>query len=134
MKEAGLYQRLRRKILATFPSARIDRVENGLVDGMPDVNMCIKGKDVWLELKYIEGWPARDTTQVLGRRGLRPEQINWHIKQGLAGGTSFIVVGIGRETFVTDNEQVRDINTWTRPDWLAQAVTLEDFLKSLEKA
>lgn len=134
MNEAGLYQRLRKKILVTFPSARIDRVENGLVDGMPDVNMCIGGKDIWMELKYIPEWPARDTTQVLGRRGLRPEQVNWHIKQGLAGGTSFIIVGIDRDTYVTDNVDVREINTWTRPDWQSKAVTLDDFLKSLEKA
>ena len=134
MKEAGLYQRLRKKILATFPSARIDRVENGLVDGMPDVNVCIGGKDVWLELKYIDSWPARDTTQVLGRRGLRPEQINWHLKQAIAGGTSFIVVGVDRETFVTDGLVVREINTWTRQEWLAEAVTFDDFLKSLQKA
>ena len=134
MKESGLYQRLRKRILTAFPTARIDRVENGLVDGMPDVSLCINGKDVWMELKYVEDWPARDTTQVLGRRGLRPEQINWHIRQHVAGGVSLIVVGVGRETRVTDNQDVREINSWTRLDWMEESMTLDDFLKSLQKA
>jgi hypothetical protein len=116
-------------ILADFPLARIDRVENGLVDGMPDVSCCLDGVEVWLELKYVDDWPARAATQVLGRKGLRPEQINWHIKQGQAGGKSFILVGIGKETWITDNNCARDVNSWTKENWLAEGIEFKDFLK-----
>lgn len=133
MKESTFYQRVRKMILAEFPSARIDRVENGLVDGMPDVNCCVKGSDLWLELKYIESWPARAATQVLGRKGLRPEQVNWHIRQSAAGGVSFIVVGIGKETWVADNAYARDINSWTKENWEALGMTFEEFIKSVDK-
>ena len=129
MKESTFYQRVRKMILAEFPSARVDRVENGLVDGMPDVNCCLKGVEVWLELKYVESWPARATTQVLGRKGLRPEQINWHIKQGMAGGRSFILVGIGKETWITDNEYARDVNSWTKEMWESEGMPFSEFLK-----
>jgi len=132
MKEAGLYQRVRRQIIAAFPNARIDRIENGLVDGMPDVNSCLRGVDVWMELKHIEKWPARATTPVLGRRGLRPEQINWHIRHRKAGGKSFIVMGVGHETWVTDNEFVRTINEWTKAEWEMEGVLLEKFIKSVD--
>ena len=117
MKESTFYQRVRKMILAEFPSARIDRVENGIVDGMPDVNCCVNGQDLWLELKYIESWPARASTQVLGRKGLRPEQINWHIRQAAAGGDSYVIVGIGKETWVAPNKYARDINSWTKEQW-----------------
>lgn len=129
MKESGLYQRIRRQIIAAFPLARIDRVENGLVDGMPDVNACMAGKDIWMELKHLEKWPARATTPVLGRRGLRPEQINWHIRQHAAGGISFIVMGVGHETWITDNKYARDINDWTKEDWEREGAPFAEFLK-----
>lgn len=130
MKESTFYQRVRKMILAEFPQARIDRVENGLVDGMPDVNCYLGERELWFELKYIEAWPARASTQVLGRKGLRPEQINWHIRQGNAGGMSWILVGVGRETWITDNKYVRDVNTWTKDTWESEGIPFTEFLKS----
>jgi hypothetical protein len=129
MKESTFYQRVRKMILAEFPSARIDRVENGLVDGMPDVNCCLSGPEVWLELKYVEDWPARATTQVLGRKGLRLEQVNWHIRQSAAGGKSWILVGIGKETWIIDNLYARDVNTWTKEMWQKEGMPFSEFLK-----
>ena len=134
MNEAGFYQKIRKKILAAFPLARIDRIENALSSGLPDVSACIAGKDVWLELKYVDKWPARATTKVLNRYGLRPEQINWHIRQTVADGNAFILVGIERESYVVDSAYVREINDWTRKDWETKAITFDQLLKSLKKA
>jgi hypothetical protein len=129
MKESTFYQRIRKLILAEFPQARIDRVENGLVDGMPDVNCYLCQRELWLELKYVEAWPVRASTPVLGRKGLRPEQVNWHIRQAAAGGMSWVLVGIGRETWITDNKYARDVNSWTKEMWESEGMPFSEFLK-----
>jgi hypothetical protein len=134
MREAGFYQRVRKRILAAFPLARIDRIESSLSSGIPDVSACIAGRDLWIELKFVESWPARATTRVLSRYGLNAEQINWHIREHVAGGMSFIMVGVGRESLVVDGERVREINDWTRADWEQHAITLDEFIKQLQKA
>jgi hypothetical protein len=133
MKEAGLWQRVRRAVQERFPLARIDRIENGVVEGMPDAQACIAGVEIWLELKYVDKWPVRPSTQVLGRAGLRPEQINWHLRQKRAGGSSVVVMGVGRETWVTSGEHATEINHWTRSDWEARGRPFSEMLQELDQ-
>lgn len=57
----------------------LERVENVVADGMPDVHVLMEGKMAWVELKHAV-LPKRETTRVLGNKGLRQSQINWHLK------------------------------------------------------
>lgn len=132
MNEAGFYQRIRKKILAAFPLSRIDRIENNLSSGIPDVSACINGVDVWIELKYAEKWPARASTRLLSRYGLNPDQVNWHIRQATAGGASYVAVGVGRETLVASGADARTINDWTQEDWANNAITMDQLLERLK--
>ena len=104
---------------------RVDRVENGVCDGMPDVSMTCAGIDVWVELKYVAQWPARANTRVMGDRGLRPEQVNWHLRHQRAGGKSFVLVGIGKEMFLASGQYSKEVNSWVSSDWLKDGRQVE---------
>lgn len=70
----------------------MQRVENGVGDGMPDVHIAPRGrKEFWVELKTAQ-MPKRASTRVFSpKNGVRASQENWHLQYNLFGGTSFIL-------------------------------------------
>lgn len=59
------------------------RIESGLTGlGIPDVNGCSKGHEVWIELKGTSGWKPY----------IRPEQIGWAERRARSGGKVFLFV------------------------------------------
>lgn len=57
------------------------RIETGGTGrGIPDVNGCLGGVEVWLELKATDAWSV----------GIRPEQIGWAERRLRAGGRVFL--------------------------------------------
>lgn len=75
---------------------RLERVENGVSVGMPDVYAVGQGVSCWVELKASEALPKRPSTPLLGGDGLTVEQRNWHMDHARFGGRSFVLVGAGR--------------------------------------
>lgn len=61
---------------------QIERIENLLGAGTPDVLMIIEGHCVWVELKVRRR----------GRVCVQPGQPAWHQRHAAAGGTSFVLV------------------------------------------
>lgn len=62
--------------------AHWQRIETGSTGtGIPDVNICLNGKEVWVELKLIKG----------KRVDLAPTQVAWHMKRAKAGGITWIL-------------------------------------------
>lgn len=88
--EASVYSKMRSRILG--PIDRIERVENGLLVGMPDVNYCIEGQEGWIEIKApVE--PTRKATPLFGsNHQVSIEQINWMHVQHMAGGVSWLLI------------------------------------------
>jgi hypothetical protein len=65
-----------------IPEAHWQRIESGLTAaGVPDVNGCYLGHEVWLELKIVRG----------RRVHLTPNQTNWLVKRSTYGGHCFVV-------------------------------------------
>lgn len=59
------------------------RVETAMTGaGVPDLNMCYKGIEMWVELKVTA------TT----RPEIRPLQCSWHLKRHRAGGRSLFLI------------------------------------------
>jgi hypothetical protein len=58
------------------PGLHLERVENAVGDGTPDVHYMKKGSLGWIELKAPKR-PAKETTRLLGDEGLRISQENW---------------------------------------------------------
>lgn len=77
MKESQFWALVKDKL-----PGHVERVENALTRGTPDVNMCANGIEVWLELKVLD---------TKGHCELRPEQLLWHRKRQEAGGKVFVL-------------------------------------------
>ena len=74
-KEQLLWDAMKR---ALSPRLRLQRVENLVGEGMPDVYVGLSGK--WVELKAVDKVPKRPDTPLLGdKTGLRLSQVNWHL-------------------------------------------------------
>lgn len=103
--EARLWTAMRDKLFKPGVD-RYDRIENALlsVSGQPDVNACLDGEDVWVELKApIE--PKRDDTPLLGcsaNHELLQSQINWMTKQKQAGGIAFVLIRTDKRIMLID--------------------------------
>ena len=118
-RENGLWQKVRVGLGAEIAAlgGRLDRVENGVTEGMPDVNGTVLGIDLWVELKNRSEVPRRESTRVLGNLGLNIDQINWHLRHARAGGRSFILVGLGKELYLAPGCWARELNGWTLLEW-----------------
>lgn len=66
-----------------LPGPHWQRVETGGTGrGIPDINGCMDGVEVWVENKATDGWTA----------GLRAEQVGWIDRRARAGGRVFVLV------------------------------------------
>lgn len=63
----------------------VERVENAIAKGTPDVNLCFEGREIWLELKVL------DDKGRLHKDDPRPEQLIWHMKRQTFGGSCFVL-------------------------------------------
>ncbi len=77
------------------PTHRLERIENMVGDGIPDVWCICNGVVRPCELKAVYSMPHRASTPVMGRGGLRQEQKNWHMDWAKFGGRSVIILGVG---------------------------------------
>ena len=77
-KESLLWKQLRDNL----PKVHWQRIETGITGaGVPDVNGCLDGKEVWVELKRVKG------RQI----GLRPMQIAWLATRTKYGGRGYVL-------------------------------------------
>lgn len=77
------------------------RVEDRLASGIPDINLCLNGKDIWIETKVVRHMKDDMVT----RTGLSSQQIIWATLRKRAGGKVFLVFKIEDrdEWFVSEN-------------------------------
>jgi hypothetical protein len=95
----------------------LQRIENVVGTGRPDVDALAAGVFTPIELKAVDGWPKRKTTPVLGQsKGLSRAQRNWHIEWQLHGGRSLIVVSVGTEPFALLGRHADLLNHYTEPN------------------
>lgn len=96
------------------PTRVLNRVENGVIDGMPDGYICAEGAANWLELKApIE--PARAATPLFGNSNhkLSIAQRNWLLSHRQAGGRGWIAVETEHWMFLCGARLADDINRMT---------------------
>lgn len=75
-------------------TAHIERIENMISSGMPDVTYCLRGVEGFIELKEISDWPARPETPI-HLPHYTPSQRNWHRARLQRGGRVYVLMGIG---------------------------------------
>ncbi|OGC95808.1 MAG: hypothetical protein A2W25_15140 [candidate division Zixibacteria bacterium RBG_16_53_22] len=97
MSEKQLWSRIRAK-LNHF--GHFERVENGVGVGTPDIDFCVHGVEGKIELKYLAHYPVREGTRLLGRNGLRQEQVVWISRRCRHEGRVFVLVGVGTDLYL----------------------------------
>lgn len=76
------------------------RVENLVGTGQPDVNGCLNGVEVWVELKYVRsGWAIK----------FQPTQPAWILKRTAYGGRVFILARKDDTFYLYRGAQVREL-------------------------
>ena len=120
MAESKDYQTFKRNALE--PLDRVDRIENFLVIGMPDVNCCVDGAEAWVEFKSsVE--PKRPTTALFGsNHKLSQEQKNWMLRQRNAGGRCYILVATDKRWMLIDGKCADGLNEMTVTELAKTAV------------
>lgn len=73
--------------LASLLSSRMPHVHwqsietGGTGRGIPDLNACHNGREVWIELKRVDGWQVK----------FRPEQVAWIERRARVGGRVYVM-------------------------------------------
>ena len=92
------------------PLDRIDRIENMVGVGAPDINFCIEGIDRWIELKSPTE-PKRETTPLFGsNHKLSIDQRNWFLRQRNARGRAFILIATDKRWMLIEGQYADFIN------------------------
>lgn len=113
--EQRLWDRMRK---AKPPDVRLERIENGVGIGTPDISCLANGFPSWVELKAQPVAPKRTTTPVLGEHGgLSIGQKNWHLDWFRNGGNSFILVAVGTTQFLFPGHYCDVVNIMTMQDF-----------------
>ena len=70
----------------------MNRVENLIMEGMPDVEGCLRGTQFWIELK-CDKRPADPSTLIKPK--FRPAQVPWLERRVGAGGRAYVLLQVG---------------------------------------
>ncbi|KKM97272.1 hypothetical protein LCGC14_1169750 [marine sediment metagenome] len=103
MNESGFWRKIRNGI-KNPPDTHLVRIENAIYSGTPDLSYCINGVEGFIELKYLEAWPKREST-VVRIPHFRGEQRIWLHDRHIAGGRCYLCLGIAKSTFIFDGLQ-----------------------------
>ena len=96
---------------------RLERIENLVGEGIPDVLACSGGVVTFVELKCRPQAPSRITSKALGRKyGPRRSQVAWHEDWARSGGRSVFLVEVQGEVFLHDGMCAPHLHEYTMVD------------------
>lgn len=112
MNESSAYKWLKDAI-CNSSSDRIDRFENIVGVGNPDVNVCIDGAEFWIEIKAPKE-PVKATTPLFGsNHKLSQDQKNWILRQLKANGNAYIFVATDKRKMLVHGKHADQFNEMT---------------------
>jgi hypothetical protein len=116
MSDGGLH-----KLFAQYvPDSHWQRIETGgIARGVPDLNGCRSGVEVWIENKLTTGWTVK----------VRPAQVGWLERRARAGGRCFVAV---RQT--SPGTSLRRDDLWLLSPWAARPLIDGARLSDLDPA
>jgi hypothetical protein len=120
MSESKDYKKLKAKVFT--PRDRIDRIENVILVGMPDVNYCLQGFEGWIEMKSPTE-PKRSTTRLFGsNHRVSQYQMNWALRQIKAKGRVFFLIVTDKRWALIHGAQADGINELTVQQLVMSAI------------
>ena len=101
LPEQKLWDKMRKALAGLPHKILLERIENMVGDGIPDVLCSTKGAGAcFIELKARDVLPLREDSKVLGSHGVRVSQRNWHFDWRRNGGVSFFLIGLEQKEFL----------------------------------
>ncbi len=113
MSEAGLWKKMRNNMRRYWDEAT--RHEDTANIGVADVSFCIGGRHSWMELKHLAAWPKRPST-IVRCAHYKPEQWNFLLSKGRAGGYTWLFVQIGSDHLLFHWKQAKHFGTLNTED------------------
>jgi hypothetical protein len=111
MPESNDYKVLKKNL--PIGNDRLDRVENFVVAGMPDINFCSEGKESWIEQKSPTE-PKRQSTKLFGsNHKISQDQKNWFLRQMKAEGNAYFLIVTNKQWMLVGGEHADEINEMT---------------------
>ena len=108
MTEKALRQNVKKGL---SPYAHVISIENAVGVGTPDLNVCIGGYEIWIELKHFKEWPKRKTTNInLGSKNKASWQreMVWMQERIKHGGVCCVLVQNDKQYFLLNGSKVLD--------------------------
>lgn len=113
--EQLLWDRMRRNLKGS--GIWLERLENVVGTGRPDIDATYDGCVTVVELKQVESFPVRATTPVLGSKGLRLAQENWWLEANKHGRRGIIIVGVGPWVYGFEGWRSEHINKLSQAEF-----------------
>lgn len=116
----------------------VQRIEDSISGGVPDVWVGHgPAHYAWLENKAQREWPARATSKVFGKDGLRPGQVVWLMNAARCGVRAYIWAGVGqhkrRKTFLVPASLAEQFNDMTQEDLLPFECSVDELPNKLKE-
>lgn len=110
-----------------YPKDHIQNIESeATAAGVPDINACKGGKEIWVELK----------SGPLTKASIKPGQFVWHIKRNQAGGTTWFVQRLTNGDIMVYNgcrvREFRDCPNKVKPDMVFNSLVAQERIKMFD--
>jgi hypothetical protein len=138
MKESAMWRTLRTGLLKAEPKIFLQRHEDKLINGLPDVHYCYKGRNGWIELKYLKEFPKKKNTPI-SIKHLTEFQLNWINNYLTYGGHVWILLRIEKEILLIKGVYAQRLKNILREDlyticankWLSHKMDYKELVKTL---
>ena len=111
MSERNLWRYIQKNLKQT--NNMLMRVENAFYKGIPDVNYLIDGVEGWVELKYVNEYPKRESTEIKVSH-FTTEQKLWHNTRNKMNGLASVLVQVESDYFLFKKERINLIGALTK--------------------
>lgn len=103
MTEKNFWGRVRENLK---PYGELERIESLVGSGVPDVNYCLRGREGWIELKWLPRWPKRVSSLVRFPK-LKLTQVLWLERRRRVEGRAFLLAQVEHDILLFDGCDAR---------------------------
>ena len=109
MRESAFWRSIRKGLVdASDNTIFLQRHEDNCSPGIPDISFCYQGVSGWIELKYRDKFPIKESTPILFSH-FTIIQRKWMEQYTKAGGNGWILLRIEKETFLIKGQAAKII-------------------------
>ena len=120
VKETALWKWLSKARLIYREDLHMNRVENSVVSGFPDVEGYLQEYgQFWIELKIGKITGKGDKARV--RTKVRDKQVEWHRRRRQAGQRTWFLIQVGKDKYMLSGKYARELREGPTVDWFTGA-------------